>query len=114
MTHTAPVFTTAQCADAINRADLTPLQRKLIRTVLQMRQGTAEQFAERVGSSSYQYTFNYQLGAACHKLAEALGWQRADGRHWLDVMLCFENAAYRDDEKHSIWSVRGNWIGAMD
>ena len=113
-THTAPLFTPAQCVDAINRAGLTPHQHRLIKNVLDMRQGTAEEFAERLGSDSYQNIFNSQLGAACHKLADALGWQRGEGRHWVDLILCFENAVYRDGRNHSIWSVRGNWIGAID
>ena len=113
MTHTAPIFTTQQCADAIDQAELTPCQLELVKALLEMRQGTAEQFTEAVGGVSYKSTFNSQLGVACRKLAEVLGWQRADGRHWLDLILCFENAAYRDDLKHSIWSVRGNWIGAL-
>lgn len=112
MTHSAPIFTTQECTDAINRAELTPRQLELIKTALDMRQGTAESFAERLGSDSYQNIFNGQLGAACHKLADALGWERGEGRHWVDLILCFENAVYRDDRNHSIWSVRGNWIGA--
>lgn len=113
MSHTAPIFTTAQCADAINRAELTAREIELIKTVLEMRQGTAKEFAERLGSPSYQNIFNGQLGKACRKLADALDWKRGDGRHWLDLILCFENDVYRDEQKHSIWSVRGNWIGAI-
>ena len=113
MTHTAPIFTTQQCADAIADAELTQHQTALVKAVLDMRQGTPHEFAERFGTNSYKITFNQQLGTVCHRLAEILGWQKADGGQWVDLMLCFEPGRHRDEDGSCIWTVRGNWVGAL-